>query len=100
MAEFEEDPRFRQSLRGAAAFAAFYVGVAVVTLLLGFTLGRRPAEEMAIIFGFPDWVFITLILWQAIVVGLLAILLRFSPHFAEVPLTPSGAPEDGIGGEE
>jgi uncharacterized BrkB/YihY/UPF0761 family membrane protein len=92
--EFEEDPRYRRSARGAALFGVVYLLIGAVTLGLAFTMGSRPAEEMTFILGFPDWVFWSLIVWQAVVVVLVVLLVRLAPDFRDVPLTPSGEPEE------
>jgi uncharacterized BrkB/YihY/UPF0761 family membrane protein len=92
--DLEEDPRYRYSARGAALFGVVYTLIAAITLTLGFTLGTRPAEEMTFILGFPDWVFWTLIVWQAAVVVIVVLLVRLAPYYEDIPLTPSGDPEE------
>lgn len=91
--DFEEDPRYRLSAKGAALFGVVYVAITIVSLILGFTLGTRPAQDMQFILGFPAWVFWTLIIWQAAVVVIVLLLVRLAPYFKDIPLTPSGEPE-------
>ncbi|MQA01273.1 MAG: DUF997 family protein [Streptosporangiales bacterium] len=89
---FDEDPRYRLSAKGAALFAVVYLVIGAVSMTLGFTLGR-PGAEITYVLGFPSWVFWTLIVWQVVVVGIIFVLVRFTPYFRDIPLTESGEPE-------
>jgi uncharacterized membrane protein YhdT len=55
---FAEDPRYRQCNREAlisvAVFLISFVIIGVVSLLLGY---GKPADEIGLIAGFPDWYF-------------------------------------------
>lgn len=89
----DEDPRYQLSAKGAALFGVVYVVVGVITVTLGFTLGR-PDGETTYIIGFPSWVFWTLIVWQVVVVGIIFALVRLSPYYRDIPLTESGEPDE------
>lgn len=92
----DEDPRYRMSAKGAALFAVVYVVVGVITVTLGFTLGR-PGAETTYVIGFPTWVFWTLIVWQVVVVGIMFALVRLSPYYRDVLLTESGEDDEPEG---
>lgn len=90
---FDEDPRYRLSAKGAALFAVVYLVVGAVSLILGFTLGTGPEAGATYVLGFPTWVFWTLIVWQLAVVVIIFVLVRFTPFFRDIALTESDEAE-------
>lgn len=97
--DFDEDPRYQLSAKGAAFFALVYLALAAISFALAFTFGTRPAEDMGYILGFPDWVFWILIIWQVCIVVIMFLMVRFGPYFKDIPLTVSGADEEDAGEE-
>lgn len=88
--DFDEDPRYRLSAKGAGLFAVVYLVIGSVSLLLGFTLGTGSGAITTYVLGFPSWVFWTLIVWQLVVVAVIFVLVRFTPFFRDIALTESG----------
>ena len=70
---FEEDPRYRQCNREAlisvAVFLVSFVIIAGMSLLVGY---GKPADEIRLIAGFPDWFFYGVVV-GGIVIALLPI---------------------------
>lgn len=91
---FDEDPRYRLSAKGAGLFAVIYLVIGAVSLTLGFTLGTGSGAITTYVLGFPSWVFWTLIVWQLAVVVIIFVLVRFTPFFRDTALTESGEADE------
>lgn len=91
---FDEDPRYRLSAKGAGLFAVVYLVIGAVSLILGFTLGTGSGAITTYVLGFPSWVFWTLIVWQVAVVVIIFVLVRFTPYFRNITLTESGEADE------
>lgn len=93
--DFEEDPRYRVSVREAWIVVAYWVAFTVVLTAVAWGLGGgRSADEITFVLGFPTWFF-----WSAIVA---AVALSIVPvflvrgFFTEVSLAvdPGATPAD------
>ena len=86
--DLKEDPRYKIGLRQALWIIGIYVAYCVGAVLIAFPLSIfRPKNlPMAFIMGFPDWVFLSCLLWPTVmvIVTILVVLTKFK----EVNLGP------------
>jgi uncharacterized membrane protein YhdT len=83
--DFEEDPRYRVSVKEAWIVLVYWLVFTVVVTAVAWVLGgNRPAEEITFVLGFPAWFF-----WSGIVASVaLSVVPVFLVRamFTDVPL--------------
>lgn len=83
--DFEEDPRYRVSVREARIVIAYWVVFTVVLTAIAWGIGgNRSADEITFVLGMPAWFF-----WSAVVAGFVLSLVPMflvRSMFTEVPL--------------
>jgi uncharacterized membrane protein YhdT len=83
--DFEEDPRYRVSVREARIVIAYWVVFTVVVTAIAWGLGgNRSADEITFVLGLPAWFF-----WSAVVASFVLSLVPMvlvRSVFTEVPL--------------
>ena len=91
--EIEPDPRYRICVKEAVIAGSMFVGTAIVTVtvLLFLGLGRDP-QDLDWIAGLPSYLFWGVLVTQAGVLTVLAVVLRFV--YEDIPLSPDGEPPD------
>jgi uncharacterized membrane protein YhdT len=84
-ADFEEDPRYRVSVREARIVIAYWVVFTVVVTAIAWGLGgNRSADEITFVLGMPAWFF-----WSGVVASFVLSLVPMflvPSMFKEVPL--------------
>jgi uncharacterized membrane protein YhdT len=95
--DFEEDPRYRVSVREARIVIAYWVVFTIVVTAIAWGLGgNRSADEITFVLGMPAWFF-----WSAVVASFVLSLVPMflvRSMFKEVPLGPdpdAPSPADG-----
>jgi uncharacterized membrane protein YhdT len=95
--DFEEDPRYRVSVKEAWIVLAYWLVFTVVVTAVAWVLGgNRSADEITFVLGFPAWFF-----WSGIVASLaLSIVPIFlvRSFFTDLPLAEDpDAPAPAVG---
>jgi len=82
---FEKDPRYKEATKQAMIAFGFWWFWVLVTLAIGLSITlTKPLGQMNLIFGFPDWVFYSLIVWQIVALILMVVVIKM--FFKEIPL--------------
>ncbi len=97
--DFEEDPRYRVSVREARIVIAYWVVFTVVVTAIAWGLGgNRSAGEITFVLGMPAWFF-----WSGVVASFVLSLVPMflvRSMFTEVPLGEDAETPTSAGGPE